>query len=97
MGMGMGMGIVMCTIHTYGEGTIMPKDIYAIELDTRTKDGGAIVRTAMFDRYADALNAWDKIKIEDDPDVQWWLVKIREGIDDPAHVDALECKCKIGD
>lgn len=76
----------------------MPKqDIYAIELDTRTLRGGTIVRTSMFARFSDALAAWDSITDDNDPDVQWWLVKIREGIDDPAHVDALECKCKNGD
>lgn len=75
----------------------MTKDVYAIEIDSRDKPNGCIIRHAMFERYSDAWKAWDKIKPDPDPDIQFWLVKIRDGIDDPAHIDALECKCKNGD
>ena len=69
-------------------------DIYAIEIDTRDKPGGCIMRHAMFDSYDAAKRAWQKMQPDEDPDVQFWLVKIRNGVDDPAHIDALEFKCR---
>lgn len=75
----------------------MAKDVYAIEMDTRDKRDGQLIRLGMYDSRDAAYFEWNKINVSDDPDVQWWLVRIREGIDDPAHVDAIECKCKESD
>ena len=70
----------------------MSKDAYAIEMDTRDKPDGCVIRIAMFDDYPEALKAWKKIKEADDPEVWYWLIRIRDNIDDPAHVDALDSK-----
>jgi hypothetical protein len=71
--------------------------VFAIELDSRDKANGSIIRVGMYDNEPDARAAWRKIKSDADPEIQWWLIRIRDGIDDPAHCDALECKCVNGD
>jgi hypothetical protein len=68
------------------------RDLYAIELDTRDKHGGVIIRQAQFSSEKEAMKAWHALKPDPDPDVQYWLVRIRSGIDDPAHCDALDIK-----
>lgn len=75
----------------------MPNDAYVIELDTRDKRGGTMIRLAMYESYSEALKHWDRLSTDEDPDVWYWLVKIRDGIDDPAHIDCLEVKCRDGD
>lgn len=71
----------------------MAADKYVIEVDTRDRPGGALLRMHCFDHKIDALRQWNKIEVNPDPSVQWWLVQLRNGIDDPAHADCLECKC----
>lgn len=72
-------------------------DVFAIEMDARDKSGGAILRVAMFETEKDAREAWSKLETSEDPDVWYWLVRIRDGVDDPAHVDCLEVKCRDGE
>lgn len=66
-------------------------DRYIIERDERDI-GGGLVRLCIFDNWADAYLKWLETKTDCRRGVQLWLLRLRGGIDDPAHTDAIECK-----
>ena len=66
-------------------------DIYVIERDERDI-GGKLTRIATFYDHAAAYSAWHATEPDRRFGVQFWLVRMNFGIDDPAHCDVIEFK-----
>jgi hypothetical protein len=66
-------------------------DKYIIERDERDL-GGKLHRIALYDNWIAAKHAWQVTGPDEEPDIVYWLCRLREGIDDPAHCDVIESK-----
>jgi hypothetical protein len=68
-------------------------DRYIIERDERDV-GGKLIRIAEFDDWTAAKAAWESTNPDASPNMMFWLCRLNEGIDDPAHCFVIESKEK---